>query len=848
MAETPRKRDLPLILIGLLVALFGLAYLAGGAWLASLGGSWYYLIAGLGLVLSGALLIAARRAGVALYALVFLGTVLWTLWEAGTNIWGWIPRMDVIIGLAVLVALVAPRVRDGFARGASYGVAGLLVVAVLIGFGLIFVPFGSTHPNPVPGPDSAALGTDVGQAQTADNPARGDWPAYGGGHSAQRYSALDQINRDNVARLERAWTYRTGDLLEERWGAETTPLKVGDDVFLCTSRNIVISLDAASGAENWRYDPRVSRKAVPYTAACRGVTYYEVPAGARERGEEKASRATGDNDEAGDEPVPGDTGPAPTEVAAPVTSGDDTEIAAADGCRARIFSGTLDGRILALDADTGEPCAGFGDHGEVDIKKNMGETPPGYVSINSAPVIVRDTVVTGHQVLDGQRRDAPSGVIKAFDAVTGELKWAWDPGRPEQSEPLTGDAIYTRGSPNMWTTAVGDNQLGLVYLPMGNSAADYWSTPRSEAENEWATSLVAIDVTTGKPAWHFQTTHKDVWDYDLGSQPTLLDFPTDDGPVPAILLPTKQGDVYVFNRRTGEPLVGIEERPVPQGGAEPEQRSPTQPYSLYHTLQQPLLTAHDMWGMTPFDQMYCRIQYRRADYRGMYTPPNADQPWIEFTGYNGGSDWGSVALDPSRGVMIANYNITPNYNRLVPREKADQYGWVPREEMEGRDHGGAEGQGDPQAGTPYAIDVNAGWRVKWTGLLCKQPPYGGIRAVDVKTGDTLWDRPFGTARANGPWGIRSGLPFTIGTPNNGGAVVTAGGLIFIAAATDGLIRAIDIDTGETVWQDVLPAGGQANPLVYEADGRQYLMIVATGHHFMETPSGDYVITYALPEK
>ncbi|MBM1145754.1 membrane-bound PQQ-dependent dehydrogenase, glucose/quinate/shikimate family [Alcanivorax sp. ZXX171] len=835
MAETPRKRDVPLSLIGLLVALFGLAYLAGGAWLASLGGSWYYLIAGLGLVLSGALLVAARRAGVALYALVFLGTVLWTLWEAGTNIWGWIPRLDVLIGLAVLVALVAPRVRDGFGRGASYGVAGLLVVTVLVGFGLIFVPFGGTHPNPVPGPDSAALGTDVGQAQTADDPARGDWPAYGGGHSAQRYSALDQINRNNVTQLERAWTYRTGDLLDERWGAETTPLKVGDDVFLCTSRNIVISLDAASGAENWRYDPEVSKDAIPYTAACRGVTYYEVPPGGH-AGNEAGGDAP-DND--------GDHLVAASGEAAGRRLGNGADDRA---CAKRIFSGTLDGRLIAVDAATGEPCQGFGDGGQVDIKKNMGKTPPGYVSINSAPVIVRDTLVTGHQVLDGQRRDAPSGVIKGFDAITGELKWAWDAGRPERGEPLTGDDTYTRGSPNMWTTAVGDNQLGLVYLPMGNSAADYWSTPRSEAENKWATSLVALDVSTGKPAWHFQTAHKDVWDYDLGSQPSLLDFPTDDGPVPALLLPTKQGGLYVFDRRTGEPLVDIEERPVPQGGAEPEQRTATQPYSNYHTLQQPDLTPADMWGMTPFDQMYCRAQFQKADYRGMYTPPNADRPWIEFTGYNGGSDWGSVALDPNRGVMIANYNITPNYNRLVPREKANEYGWVPREEKEGGDHGGAEGQGDPQAGTPYAIDVNAGWRVKWTGLLCKQPPYGGIRAVDVKTGKTLWDRPFGTARANGPWGIRSGLPFTIGTPNNGGAVVTAGGLIFIAAATDDLIRAIDIETGETVWRDALPAGGQANPLVYEADGRQYLMIVATGHHFMETPSGDYVITYALPDR
>ncbi|SOC18386.1 quinoprotein glucose dehydrogenase [Alloalcanivorax xenomutans] len=806
-----RSRDVLLFLIGAVVALFGVAFTIEGGWLVSVGGTWYYLLAGLAMIVSGLLLITGRRAGVGIYVLVFIGTLLWTLWEAGGNYWGWIPRMDVVIGLGVAVALAAPRLRNGFAPGASYSVAGALVVLMVVGLGLAFVPFGAVNPKPVPGPDSARLATAVGDAQPADNPHPGDWPAYGGGNSAQRYSSLDQITADNVAGLERAWVYRTGDLLDRRWGAETTPLKVGDDVFLCTSRNIIISLNAADGRENWRYDPEVSEDAIPYTAACRGVTYYQVP-------EERLATLPGG---AGD-----GSGPA---------------------CARRIFSGTLDGRIVAVDAATGEPCQDFGNGGQVDIKENMGDTPPGYVSINSAPVIVRDVVITGHQVLDGQKRDAPSGVIKGFDALTGELKWAWDAGRPEQSEPLSGDRIYTRGSPNMWTTAVGDNALGMVYLPMANSAADYWSTPRSEAENKWAASLVALDASTGKPAWHFQVAHKDVWDYDLGSQPSLLDFPTSKGPVPAILLPTKQGEFYVFDRRTGEALTGIEERPVPQGGAEPEQRSATQPFSTWHSLKQPDLTVHDMWGMTPFDQMYCRVQFHKADYRGMYTPPNADRPWIEFTGYNGGSDWGSVALDPSRGVMIANYNITPNYNRLVPRELANQYGWLPRGEGDAKDHGDAEGAGDPQAGTPYAIDVNAGWRVPWTGLLCKQPPYGGIRAIDVTTGETLWDRPFGTARANGPWGIRSGLPFTIGTPNNGGPVVTAGGLIFIAAATDDLIRAIDITTGETIWQDALPAGGQATPLVYEADGRQYLMIVATGHHFMETPSGDYVITYALPK-
>lgn len=831
-------------LVGIIVALVGLALGAGGAYLATLGGSWYYLVAGVLMLISGIQLFRGRVSGAVIYGVVFVGTFLWAAWESGLNYWRWIPRLDVVLILAILVALVTPALKDGPTRKTGFSLAGVLFLGLIVAGALAFVPGrGYQHLEDVPAVADESLSTDVGDAQPADVPADGDWAAYGRDSAATRYSPADQITPDNVGDLEVAWQYRTGDILDHRWGAETTPLKVGDDVFLCTSRNILISLNAATGEENWRYDPVVSEDAIPYTAACRGVTYYEVP---EDRLDPSAESATAD--EQGEQTAATDT-----QEGDDGTAGDDTPqqpaVAANEEqtCRARIISGTLDGRIIEVDAATGEPCTDFGDNGQVDIKRNMGETPPGYVSINSAPVVVRDIVVTGHQVLDGQRRYPPSGVIKGFDAVTGELQWAWDAGRPDQSEPLTGDETYVRGSPNMWTTAAGDSKLGLVYLPMANSAADYWSSSRTPEENEWASSMVALDVETGLPKWHFQTAHKDVWDYDPGSQPTLIDFPTGNGKVPALVMPTKQGDIYVFNRETGELLGGgAEERPVPQGGAEPEQRSETQPFSLYATLRQPDIDEKDMWGMTPFDQLFCRIQYRQASWKGMYTPPTAEQPWIQYTGYNGGSDWGSVAIDPHRGVIIANYNDMPNYNELVPRDVANKLGWVPREEQK-EDSGGAEGAGDPQANTPYAINVNAGWRVPYTGMLCKQPPYGHIRAIDLASGDTLWDRPLGTARANGPWGIRSGLPIDIGTPNNGGSVVTAGGLIFIAAATDDLIRAIDIESGKTIWQAPLPAGGQANPMVYEANGRQYVVIVATGHHFMETPTGDYVIAYALPE-
>ncbi|HMP62176.1 MAG TPA: PQQ-binding-like beta-propeller repeat protein, partial [Phenylobacterium sp.] len=266
--------------------------------------------------------------------------------------------------------------------------------------------------------------------------------------------------------------------------------------------------------------------------------------------------------------------------------------------------------------------------------------------------------------------------------------------------------------------------------------------------------------------------------------------------------------------------------------------------SSFHTLRKRDLTERDMWGMSPIDQLWCRIQYRQANYQGIYTPPSVDRPWIQYPGYNGGSDWGGVAIDPRRGVIVANYNDMPNYNQLITREEVRARGLYPIDAPEA--DGGDPSGGVPQKEVPYGIDLNAGWRVPFTKMMCKQPPYGGIRAVDLATGQTLWDRPLGQARRNGPFNIPSMLPLTIGTPNNGGAVITAGGVLFIAATTDNVIRAIDLETGETLWRDVLPAGGQANPMMYEVGGREFLLIMAGGHHFMETPIGDALVAYALP--
>lgn len=788
-------------MVALILLLCGALLAFGGAWLILLGGSWYYLIAGLGLLVSGWFLARASDLGVWIYLLVFAGTVVWALWEAGLNPWAQVPRLVAPTIILALVLLTLPGLHRGEPRFGrrTRGVAAGMAAVALIGASLAATldRMARAQPAPVaPAPEQAA----VPAAPVAGRDTGADWPAYGGTHHATRFSPLDQITRENVSQLEVAWEFRTGDLPpgDERFSNQNTPLKIDDQLLICSAMNQVIGLDAGTGLENWRFNPEVSLDAIPYNATCRGLAFYESPT-----------------------LQPGDL------------------------CHQRVLMNSLDARLFAIDVRTGQLCPDFGSAGVVNLEEGIGHTVPGWYAPTSPPTVVRNIAVVHSQVRDGQRRDAPSGVIRGFDAETGEMAWAWDMGRPGESGPPPEGETYTRGTPNVWTIASGDDELGHVYLPHGVPAVDYWGGMRSEAEIEYATALVALDVTTGQPVWHYQPVNYDIWDYDLGGQGTLIDFPTPDGPVPALILPTKVAMYWVLDRRTGELLVEVEERPVPQGGVEPDRLSPTQPFVVdFPNVLQPDLEERHMWGMSPLDQLFCRIQFRQSVYQGMYTPPTTDW-WLQSPGYNGGVDWGGVAIDPVRNIMVSNYNITVNRNRLVPREEVERHGIVPIDEP-----GAAENspQGiSPQGDTPYGIEVNAGWRVPFTRMLCTQPPYGGIMAVDLTTREVLWDRPFGSARRNGPFGIPSFLPFEIGTPNNGGAVVTAGGLIFIAATTDNLIRAIDIDTGETLWSDVLPAGGQAGPAVYEANGRQYLVINAGGHSFMETPTGDYFIAYALPQ-
>ena len=521
--------------VGILLLLIGLALAGGGAWLVVLGGSWYYVIAGLGLMLAGGLMTTQRRSGALVYVVVWLFTLVWAFWEVGLDGWALVPRVVAPTVLLLLVLVTLPALRRPL----------IPTAAALLAFGL----GGLAPPShaqeavmpataPVEGsqpvsaaPQPATTVAPTAQPATADPLQPGsDWPVYGGSAHAMRYSPLDQITPQNASRLAEVWTFHTGDLpdagAEGKYSPENTPLKVGNMLYACTGMNIVIALDAATGKENWRFDPQVSDDAIPYGATCRGVAYYAVPGAAR-----------------------------------------------GTPCATRIIYGTLDARLIALDAATGAACQDFGDAGTVDLNAGIGYTVPGWYSVTAPPTIVRGIAVLGSQVKDGQAEDAPSGVIRGYDAVTGELAWAWDMGAPDRSGAPAGDEIYTRGTPNMWTVAAGDEALGYVYIPLGNSAVDYYGGNRKDFENEFSSSLVALDVTTGKPAWHFQTVHYDLWDYDLGSQVTLVDLPTDGGTVPAVILPSKQGQIYVLDRRTGKSLFPVEERPVPRTASRPT-RSP----------------------------------------------------------------------------------------------------------------------------------------------------------------------------------------------------------------------------------------------------------------------------------
>jgi quinoprotein glucose dehydrogenase len=449
-------------------------------------------------------------------------------------------------------------------------------------------------------------------------------------------------------------------------------------------------------------------------------------------------------------------------------------------------------------------------------------------------------------VADNQYWGEPSGVIRAFDAVTGKFAWAWDVGRPGvTTEPAEGES-YTRSTPNAWGALSADEKLGLVYVPTGNPTPDYYGAQRRPFDEKYGSSTVALDAETGAVRWSFQTAHHDLWDYDLPSQPTLIDIPSPNGPIPALIQPTKRGELFVLNRVTGEPIKAVAEQPVTTKGAvAAEPMSPTQPFSVdVPSFRGANLRELDMWGITPLDQLWCRMKFREARYDGPATPPG-ETPSVQYPSIAGGMEWGSAAVDAQRAIAIVNTNNLASYPQLIPRDEANRQGFKRVSNADSGTH--YVGTRDPQDETPYG--VTTGLFLSPLYIPCTAPPFGRLSAIDLPSGKLLWSQPFGTARKAGPMTIPSHLPFTIGTPNMGGGFATQGGVFFISAAQDGYLRAYDTATGKELWRYDLPTGGQATPMSYISpeSGRQFVVIASGGHRATMTRPGDYIMGFALPK-
>ncbi|AZD17746.1 glucose/quinate/shikimate family membrane-bound PQQ-dependent dehydrogenase [Pseudomonas chlororaphis] len=791
-------------LLGILLLLMGLAMLAGGIKLSMLGGSLYYLLAGIGLIVSGVLLLAGRSAALLVYGVVLFASSVWALWEVGLDWWQLVPRLSLFFALGVVLLLPwfrRPLLRNG---PAPVSTAVLGVAVVLAGGAAINSQF--TNPGEISGELGRASADTTSAAPTMPE---GDWQAYGRTEFGDRYSPLTQITPANIGKLQEAWRIRTGDMPTAKDPVEitnqNTPLKVNGMLYACTAHSQVLALDPDTGKEIWRFDPKIQgpngddfRGWAHMT--CRGVSYY---------------------DEASFNKSDAISTPASLSAAGQ---------AIAASCPRRLFLPTADARLIAINADTGKVCEDFGNKGAVDLKAGIGPfTPGGYYS-TSPTAITRNLVIIGGHVTDNESTNEPSGVIRAFDVHDGHLVWNWDAGNPDVTTPLPEGQTYTRNSPNMWSLASVDEKLGLVYLPLGNQMPDQWGGNRTAGAEKFSAGTVALDIDTGKLRWNYQFTHHDLWDMDVGSQPTLVDMKTADGIKPALIQPTKQGSLYVLDRRDGTPIVPIQEVPAPGGAVEGDHSAPTQARSDLNLLPPPL-EEKGMWGATPFDQMLCRIQFKELRYEGQYTPPSI-QGSLVYPGNVGVFNWGSVSIDPVRHLLFT----SPNYMAFVSK-------LVPRAEVAAGSKRESETSGvQPNTGAPYAVIMHP--FMSPFGVPCQAPAWGYVAGIDLTTNKVVWKHKNGTSRDSSP--VPIGLP--IGVPSMGGSMVTAGGVGFLSGTLDQYIRGYDVNNGKELWKSRLPAGGQATPMSYTGkDGKQYVLVVVGGHGSLGTKMGDYIIAYKLSE-
>ena len=632
-------------------------------------------------------------------------------------------------------------------------------------------------------------------AALAQAPGSSDWGYYGGDALGQHFSSLDQINRGNVARLAPVWTYRTGELGSGFASArqltfESTPVLAFGLLYLETATNVVIALDPESGRERWRFDPHIERARRYAEASARGVTVW--------------------------------------------TAGD---AAGSGACRHRVFTGTLDARLLALDADTGQVCSDFGAGGQVDLTRDLHIRDAGEYLVTSPPAVFGKFVIVGSAIGDNRAAQTERGVIRAYDAVSGVQLWSFDPLPDSAAHPAAADwtlsEAQSSGAANAWGVMTVDQEHGLVLVPTGSASPDYYGGQRA-GSNRFADSLLVLDARSGRLVWQQQLVHHDLWDYDLAAQPVLGDVEVQGIPVPAVIQATKSGMLYVFERSRGQPLFPVTERPVPASQVPGEKAWPTQPFSSLPPLTpQEAVTAQDAWGLTFWDRAQCRQLIATLRNEGIFTPPDL-RGTLLVPGYIGGVNWGGVALDQDHGRIIAAVNLMPMVATLLPRAEFER-------ELRAGEHPHA--QFEAQAGTPFGVRREP--LLSPFGLPCTAPPWGALLSVDLRHQRIAWQSPLGSTEGFTPWF----LPVReFGMPNMGGPIVTAGGLVFVGAAMDGYLRAFDIETGAELWRHKLPAGGQATPMTYRAGAsqRQYLVISAGGHGPLGTPRGDYVVAFALP--
>ncbi|NYT33109.1 glucose/quinate/shikimate family membrane-bound PQQ-dependent dehydrogenase [Rhizobium sp. WYCCWR 11128] len=777
-----------IIVTSIFFIIVGFTLGGGGLWLVTLSGSAFYLFAGLMFLITAGLLLMRKAVALWVYAVLVVAALAWAIWEVGFDWWQLGPRggMIILLGLWLLTPWIRRPLGLRSPTGITYA-ANPWPLAVPVILAILVALYSMTT-------DPHDLAGELPKDTVAANPAfggsvpDGEWHQYGRTPFGQRYSPLDQITAENVSTLKEAWRYQTGDVKRPDDVGETTyqvtPLKVKDTLYLCTPHNWAIALDAKTGKEKWKYDANSGMNPDRQHQTCRGVTYYADPA-----------------------------------------------VAAGQPCAERVYLPTSDARLIALDAADGKVCTSFADQGVLHLEAGMRYNPAGYYYSTSPPVAVAGKIIVGGAVNDNYSTEEQSGVIRAFDINTGALVWNWDSGNPDVTTPISEGQTYTTNSPNSWSVFSVDEALGMVYIPLGNQVPDQLGIGRSDNVEKFSSSIVALDIATGQLRWVRQTVHHDLWDMDVPAQPALIDLTKQDGTVvPALVGPTKQGDIYVLDRRSGEPIIPVKEIPAPGGAVSGDHTSPTQPISDLTFSPEPL-QEKDMWGVSLFDQMACRIDFHRYHYEGRYTPPSL-KGTIVYPGNFGTFNWGSVAVDPERQIMFGMPTYLAFTSRLVP--SAD----IP---PRGQDEKGSEQGLNRNDGAPYGVFMGP-----FLGLLkipCQAPPWGYVAGVDLRTGKIAYMHKNGTVRDMTPLP----LSFKVGVPGIGGPMLTKGGVAFLGAAVDNYLRAYDVTNGRELWQARLPAGGQATPMTYMADdNKQYVVMVAGGHGSVGTKPGDYVIAYTLP--